>query len=132
MAERAESLFSTLPEVNAAYMSGDYQLTHLCYMIAAEQGFEVAQANVAYLLDTTFSQLRRSLHKPVAADPKKQEMSFVFWSLFANQATVDSMVKVGDYYLSGIGIPADARNAYEQYQHAGNYYSPLALWNIGW
>ena len=132
VAERAETLISTLPEANVAYARGDYQLAHLCYMIAAEQGFEVAQVNVAYLLDTTLSRLRLLFDKQVTQDSKKEEMSFVFWSRSANQANVDSMVKVGDYYLAGVGIQADAKSAYEQYQHAGNFYSPLALWNIGW
>lgn len=45
-----------MPTVNDAYdayKNGDMETALLNYMLAAERGYEVAQLNVAYLLDTS-------------------------------------------------------------------------------
>lgn len=45
--------WSYSPIVNAyeAYLSRDYETAQLNYLVAAEMGYEVAQANLAWLLE---------------------------------------------------------------------------------
>lgn len=49
--ERVEGVHSTLAEANAAWEEGMFTEAMVGYMMAAEQGYESAQANVAYLID---------------------------------------------------------------------------------
>lgn len=51
VAEKAEIVSTSFPEANDAYADGDLETALVSYMMAAEQGYEVGQANVAYLLD---------------------------------------------------------------------------------
>ena len=51
VAERVEIFHSTLAEANVAWKDGRFTDAMVGYMMAAEQGYESAQANVAYLID---------------------------------------------------------------------------------
>ena len=53
VAERVEGVHSTLAEANAAWEEGRFTEAMVGYMMAAEQGYESAQANVAYLIDNS-------------------------------------------------------------------------------
>jgi len=55
VAERVEVLHSTLGEANNAWKDGRFTDAMVGYMMAAEQGYESAQANVAYLIDQSIS-----------------------------------------------------------------------------
>ncbi|EEY17620.1 conserved hypothetical protein [Verticillium alfalfae VaMs.102] len=70
VAEKAEPLVSSWAEANQAYEEGDSELAFLEYVLAAEQGYERAQNNVAYMLDPTPSRLSlSSLIKPAPLPP---------------------------------------------------------------
>ena len=51
VAERVEVLHSTVGEANVAWQEGRFNDAMVGYMMAAEQGYESAQANVAWLID---------------------------------------------------------------------------------
>lgn len=51
VAERVEILHSTVSEANQAWQEGHFKDALVGYMMAAEQGYESAQANVAWLID---------------------------------------------------------------------------------
>lgn len=51
LVERGDWLYSTFDKAYYAYMRDDYESAKLYYMLAAEKGFELAQSNVAWLLD---------------------------------------------------------------------------------
>jgi SEL1 protein len=51
VAERVEVLHSTVGEANQAWQDGRFSDAMVGYMMAAEQGYESAQANVAWLID---------------------------------------------------------------------------------
>ena len=51
VAEKVEVLHSTLGEANTAWEEGRFTDAMVGYMMAAEQGYESGQANVAYLID---------------------------------------------------------------------------------
>jgi SEL1 protein len=136
VAEKAEVIWSSLAEASAAYEDGDMQKAIIGYLMAAEQGNENSQANVAWLLDQTtprWSPLTL-LGKGVKKSGKMfgdTALALIHWTRSARQQNVDSLVKMGDYYLSGSG--GNAENAAACYQAAAeSLQSAQAMWNLGW
>lgn len=137
VAEKAELVSTSFPEANEAYTNGDLESALIRYMMAAEQGFEVGQANVAYLLDQIkpkftlgslipFRRQRASLTSDAL-------LALIYWTRSAEQKNVDSMVKMGDYYLNGLGTSPDQEKAAACYQAAADtMQSAQAFWNLGW
>jgi len=142
VAERIEPPQSPMAWANKAYENGDIKSALVGYMMAAEQGYESAQANVAYLLDERRSAfpVKSLLSKSTlqTAEQKEkserdQELALTYWTRSAKQANVDSLVKMGDYYLSGIGTEPDPVKAASCYSAAAEHQaSAQALWNLGW
>ncbi|KAG0138195.1 hypothetical protein HOY82DRAFT_588760 [Tuber indicum] len=132
--ERVEPLHSPLAWANKAYAGGDKESAIIGYMMAAEQGYEAGQANVAFLLDQEKSKLDlKSLLNPKPKDPRNQELALIYWTRSAKQSNTDSLVKMGDYYLSGVGTEQDATKAASCYTAASELQaSAQALWNLGW
>ncbi|KAL8863365.1 MAG: hypothetical protein Q9178_000045 [Gyalolechia marmorata] len=137
VAEKADTIHSAFPEANNAYNEGDSETALVNYMMAAEQGYEAAQANVAYILDEYKSMFSVDSLLPW----KKQRNSFlrntvlalIYWTRSAKQSNIDSMVKMGDYYLGGHGVEADLEKAAICYQTAAEtHQSAQARWNLGW
>jgi SEL1 protein len=60
------------------------------------------------------------------------------WSRSAGQRNIDALVKVGDYYYHGLGVPEEPEQI--RWGKAAQYYrsaadtqqSALAMWNLGW
>ncbi|KAI9794004.1 MAG: ERAD-associated protein [Peltula sp. TS41687] len=134
VAEKAEEIHSPFAAANQAYTNGDIESALVFYMMAAEQGYEVGQANVAYLLDEEKSRLPlhffRKRRSPMLRNPR---LALIHWTRSAKQSNIDSMVKMGDYYLKGVGTEADNEKAAACYQAAAEYQqSAQALWNLGW
>jgi SEL1 protein len=137
VAEKAEPLLSSFAEANQAYESGDDELALIDYMLNAEQGYEKAQANVAYLLDQQKSVLTlpsiSPFHKPRPRLLDNSALALIYWTRSSKQANTDSLVKMGDYYLYGIGTEADMEKAASCYTAACEYHqSAQALYNLGW
>ncbi|KAI9883466.1 MAG: hypothetical protein M1823_004778 [Watsoniomyces obsoletus] len=135
--ERAEEIHSPLGLASQAYDDGDIEMAWVLYMMAAEQGYEVGQANVAYLLDEEKSWLPLPrLLRPRRRRPsllRNPYLALMHWTRSARQSNVDSMVKMGDYYLKGVGTEADDKKASSCYQAAADHQqSAQALWNMGW
>ena len=136
VAEKVESIHSSFEEANRAYDEGDIETALPLYMMSAEQGYESAQANVAYLLDeyqsiVSLDSLLSWKGKPSSL-LRNAFLALVYWTRSAKQSNVDSMVKMGDYYLGGYGIEADMEKAATCYQTAAEHHSAQALWNLGW
>lgn len=137
VAEKAEPLLSSFAEANQAYADGNYELALVDYMMAAEQGWEKGQANVAYLLDQEKSMLTlpsvSPFTKPRPPLLRNPELALIYWTRSAKQSNIDSMVKMGDYYLYGIGAPMDVDKAAACYASASEFHqSAQALYNLGW
>ncbi|KJX95763.1 ubiquitin protein ligase Sel1/Ubx2 [Zymoseptoria brevis] len=138
VAEKAEPVWSSLAEAVDAYDAGDYQRAIIGYLMAAEQGSENAQANVAWLLDQTkptWSPLSwfKSVQRNATNTIGDAALALVHWTRSAKQQNIDSLVKMGDYYLNGIGAPASPEHAAACYQAAVNtLQSAQAMWNLGW
>ncbi|KAI9829992.1 MAG: ERAD-associated protein [Phylliscum demangeonii] len=142
VAERAEELHSTFGPALQAYESGDMDSALVYFLMAAEQGYEIGQANVGYLLDEEKSQLplkalrdsfptqRQPARTLLRPDPR---LALIHWTRSAKQSNIDSMVKTGDYYFRGIGTEPDPEKAAACYQAAAEFQqSAQALWNLGW
>lgn len=60
------------------------------------------------------------------------------WTRAAGQRNIDALVKVGDYYYHGLGVPEEPESV--RREKAARYYqsaadtqlSALAMWNLGW
>ncbi|KAL5042813.1 hypothetical protein BDW71DRAFT_200255 [Aspergillus fruticulosus] len=138
VAEKAEAIHSSFTEANAAYESGDKERAFIPMLMAAEQGYEHAQANVAFILDEQRSLLPLEkflpgLRKPRPALLRNAALALIQWTRSAKQANVDSLLKMGDYYLSGTGIDIDSEKASTCYHTAAEaHFSAQAYWNLGW
>ncbi|KAI1392913.1 HCP-like protein [Hypoxylon trugodes] len=137
VAEKAEPLVSSWAEANQAYEDGDVELAFLDYLMAAEQGYEKAQNNVAFMLDPTQSRLplpswlKRQPPKPSLL--QNSALALIYWTRSAIQLNIDSLVKMGDYYLDGIGTEPALDKAAQCYTGASEYFqSAQALYNLGW
>ncbi|KAK3109748.1 ERAD-associated protein [Teratosphaeriaceae sp. CCFEE 6253] len=136
--EKAEAVWGSMSEAYEAYEEGDTQKAIVTYLMAAEQGSESAQANVAWLLDQTkptwspFSWLFAQARTATTA-VGDAALALLYWTRSAKQQNIDSLVKMGDYYLSGLGTPASAEHAAACYQAAAEtLQSAQAMWNLGW
>ncbi|KAI7029152.1 HCP-like protein [Hortaea werneckii] len=139
VAEKAEPIWSTAAEANEAYEEGEMQKAIVSYLMAAEQGSENAQANVAWLLDHTqpkwspISYLRSISQQALTPVGDAARLALMYWTRSAKQQNIDSLVKMGDYYLSGLGAAFSAENAAACYQAAAEtLQSAQAMWNLGW
>ena len=161
VAEKADPLVSSWAEANQAYEAGDYELALLEYLGAAEQGYEKAQNNIGYLLDpqqsslqqssvassstilaalTTFSSyLSFSSLSGASSSATKSglldnpTLGLVYFTRSSRQNNVDALVKMGDYYLYGIGTEPSIDKAVQCYTGASEYHqSAQALYNLGW
>ncbi|KMP07440.1 ERAD-associated protein [Coccidioides immitis] len=138
VAERVEEIHSSFAEANEAYKSGDKETALVLSMMAAEQGYEIAQANVAWLLDERRSVLSLDPILPWSTDRRPSilrnaALALIYWTRSAKQANIDSLVKMGDYYFYGNGAPQDFRKASSCYHSAAEgHHSAQAFWNLGW
>lgn len=162
VAEKVEAMHSDFAEANEAYDAGEIDTAILLYMQAAEQGYESAQSNVAYLLDRYAARHHFSnspLWHRIASkfpavfsstylDISSGLLALTYWTRSAAQKNVDSLVKMGDYYLTGVGAnssihpspwnettslasaPEKAAACYVA--AAETQMSAQALWNLGW
>jgi SEL1 protein len=140
VAERVEPLVSSWADANDAYLAGDLDLAFLEYLMAAEQGYERAQTNVAYMLDSEHSYLPVASYIRQHYNDKKESklrdnanLALIHWTRSSRQANIDAMVKMGDYYYYGIGTEPDINKAVQCYTGASDYsQSAQALYNLGW
>ncbi|KAL2847947.1 hypothetical protein BJX68DRAFT_239123 [Aspergillus pseudodeflectus] len=138
VAERAEVIHSSFIEANTAYEKGDKDRAFIPTLMAAEQGYEFAQANVAFILDEQRSlfpleKFFPAMRKPRSSLLRNAALALIHWTRSAKQANIDSLLKMGDYYLSGIGSALDTEKASTCYHTAAEaHYSAQAYWNLGW
>lgn len=137
VAEKVETIHSAFDEANHAFDEGDVETALVAYMMAAEQGYEYAQANVGYMLDEYKSVISLDALIPwkLRRPPflRNAVLALIYWTRSAKQSNIDSMVKMGDYYLGGYGVDADMERAATCYQTAADsLQSAQALWNLGW
>ncbi|KAF4563274.1 ERAD-associated protein [Pleurotus pulmonarius] len=127
-------------EAEISWLAGtekDKEIAILKWWIAAERGSEVAQNNLAYVLDQDRSLLRLTRFSPFTPSNETAKLALTQWIRSAGQRNIDALVKVGDYYYHGLGVsedePSRLKKAAEYYQSAADtQLSALAMWNLGW
>ncbi|GAA6059101.1 hypothetical protein JCM10212_002072 [Sporobolomyces blumeae] len=145
VAERGDWDHEVWFEAERARERGDLRTALLGYWMMAERGYEVAQNNVAWILDRDKSRIRVPfLDSPAVGSNETDRLALTYWTRSAAQDNVDALVKLGDYYFKGLGT--GARGAHDgvapqpQYEKAATFYqsaatsrlSAMAMWNLGW
>ncbi|KAA1470562.1 HCP-like protein [Dentipellis sp. KUC8613] len=110
----------------------------LRWWIAAERGYEMAQNNLAYVLDQDKSVLKDPRFTSFSPSNDTARLALTQWIRSAAQNNVDALVKVGDYYYHGLGVPDEPKE--DRFEKAAGYYqsaadtqvSALAMWSLGW
>ncbi|KDR75713.1 hypothetical protein GALMADRAFT_69060 [Galerina marginata CBS 339.88] len=141
VAERGVWDDDLLRDAEIAWMSGTDQgkeVAMLKWWIAAERGYEIAQNNLAYVLDQDKSILRLTRFSPMTPSKDHASLALTQWIRAAAQRNIDALVKVGDYYYHGLGVAEESEQS--RLEKAARYYqsasdtqmSALAMWNLGW
>ncbi|CAG8464095.1 3628_t:CDS:10 [Paraglomus occultum] len=144
VAERGDWLHSPFSAATEAYEAGDEETALLYFMLAAERGYEIAQANVAWLLDPGrewlislydeqgfLNKAKWKFRSSFTGDVVREKLALIYWTRAAIQGNLDAKVKRGDYYFNGIGTDIDYKKAKECYYEASSE-SAIAMWNLGW
>ncbi|KAJ9467581.1 hypothetical protein DIPPA_64282 [Diplonema papillatum] len=134
-----------LEEALEDYMEGDDTSALLKYLLAAETGHELAQANAAYLLDVNrgYSDLEfnlnpaytlpdTSINTTSSADYPRHVLALKYYKKATEQDTVDAIVKVGDYHYYGLGTDVDEQKALASYKLGMSQSSHQAMFNLGY
>ncbi|XP_030052207.1 protein sel-1 homolog 2 [Microcaecilia unicolor] len=108
-----------------AYKDGKIDLSLVQYMLLAEMGYETAQSNAAYIMESQSSNiLRKDAVYPLA---------FLLWNRAAAQGNAFARVKIGDYHFYGIGTKIDHATAASHYRLASEQHrSAQAMFNLAY
>ena len=85
---------SMFVEAYNLYRQGHIEQAFMKYLYLAELGYEVAQSNVAYLLDQMPDQLINIYNNK----EEQYRKALIYWSRAANQGFHIARVKLGDYF----------------------------------
>ncbi|XP_024591214.1 protein sel-1 homolog 2 [Neophocaena asiaeorientalis asiaeorientalis] len=108
-----------------AYKNGDIDSSLVQYALLAEMGYEVAQSNSAFILE---SKKAKILEKE-----KMYPMALLLWNRAATQGNAFARVKIGDYHYYGYGTKKDYQTAAMHYSIAANkYHSAQAMFNLAY
>uniref|UniRef100_A0A8B9HD63 SEL1L adaptor subunit of ERAD E3 ubiquitin ligase n=1 Tax=Astyanax mexicanus TaxID=7994 RepID=A0A8B9HD63_ASTMX len=105
-----------------SFKDGDMDSALVQYLLLAEQGYEVAQSNVAFILDQ--SKLLENETYPRA---------LLHWTRAAAQGYTVARIKLGDYHFYGYGTDVDYETAVIHYRLASEQqHSAQAMFNLGY
>ncbi|XP_029418257.1 protein sel-1 homolog 2 isoform X8 [Nannospalax galili] len=108
-----------------AYKDGDVDSSLVQYALLAEMGYEVAQSNSAFILE---SKKAKILEKE-----KMYPMALLLWNRAAIQGNAFARVKIGDYHYYGYGTKKDYKTAATHYSIAvDKYHSAQAMFNLAY
>eukprot|EP00123_Amoebidium_parasiticum_P001028 comp12004_c0_seq1/m.6691 comp12004_c0_seq1/g.6691 ORF comp12004_c0_seq1/g.6691 comp12004_c0_seq1/m.6691 type:complete len:651 (-) comp12004_c0_seq1:15-1967(-) len=113
-------------EAYQAYGNGQINQSLALYLYAAEMGQEAAQSNVAYIVETHVNET----HVP---HTETREYALRYWIRSAEQGSVASLNKAGDYHYYGWGMSEpDFIAAQRYYKRAAKLHSGQAWFNLGY
>jgi SEL1 protein len=95
-------------------------------------------SDIGFIRTTDRSILRLTSLSPNKISNETARLALTHWIRSAAQRNIDALVKVGDYYYHGLGIPDEEQPS--RLEKAASYYqsaadtqmSALAMWNLGW
>ncbi|XP_069863787.1 protein sel-1 homolog 2 isoform X1 [Dipodomys merriami] len=108
-----------------AYKDGDIDSSLVQYAMLAEMGYEVAQSNSAFILE--------SKKANILEKEKMYPMALLLWNRAAVQGNAFARVKIGDYHYYGYGTKKDYQTAATHYSIAADkYHSAQAMFNLAY
>lgn len=124
VAERG-SWSSMLMEAHQLYKEGSVDEALLKYTFLAELGYEVAQTNVAYILDQGECHL--------FDEQETYQRALLHWTRAAAQGSTVARLKMGDYHYYGYGTDIDYETAASHYRLATEQqHNAQAMFNLGY
>lgn len=114
---------------NATTALAESQVEHglKLFEFAGEVGFEIGQANAAWILDS---------HEGLPEGDAEHYALFArglrWYRRSAQQANIPSELRLGDYYYFGLGCEVDMKKAAAHYRTAGELRNPQAMFNMGY
>ncbi|OQV18486.1 Protein sel-1-like protein 1 [Hypsibius exemplaris] len=106
------------------YKMGRLDTSLVRYLLLADLGYEVAQSNVAFILDKA--------EDSVFPSNETYRRALVYWDRSAAQGHALARLKLGDYHYYGMGTEVDYEAAVNNYRQAESAPSPQALFNLGY
>ena len=117
-----------LMEAHSDHRRGRLDEALVKYLILAELGYEVAQSNVAFMLDR---QETEQLYDTDSDDLWKRAL--VYWTRAASQGYSAARVRLGDYYYYGHGTDVDYETAAYHYRIASEQQNNAqAMFNLAY
>lgn len=117
----SERAWPALPEAHEDFAAGDYEWALLNYMKSAEWGSELGQSNAAWMLSEGYGY----------EGPRSGLTAVTFFRRAAEQGNAAALVRLGDSYWYGKGVPQDWTRAGRAYTAAAKHRLPQALFNLG-
>ncbi|RUS80976.1 hypothetical protein EGW08_011251 [Elysia chlorotica] len=112
-------------DAHRMYHEGNVDTALVKYMFLADLGYEVAQSNVAYLLDSGAT-LKFNVHE-------SHQRALLQYSRAASQGSTLARLKMGDYYYYGLGTDVDYESAASHYRMASEQQNNAqAMFNLGY
>lgn len=109
----------------SAFRNRRYHEAFVTYQLLAELGYEVAQSNVAFILE----------EEKATGIPKHEiyKRAFTQWQRSATQGSTSSRVKLGDYFYYGLGTDVNYQKAIQHYRTASDqHHNAQAMFNLGY
>ncbi|KAJ1105573.1 hypothetical protein NDU88_002978 [Pleurodeles waltl] len=95
------------------------------YLLLAEQGYEVAQSNAAFILDQK--------EASIIGENETFPRALLHWNRAASQGYTVARIKLGDYHFYGLGTDVDYETASIHYRLASEQqHSAQAMFNLGY
>ncbi|XP_069787912.1 protein sel-1 homolog 1-like isoform X3 [Narcine bancroftii] len=108
-----------------AYKENDIDSAFLQYLFAAEQGYEMAQSNVAYILEYE--------QPALISITDCYQVALIYWNRAAAQGYPYARIKLGDYFFYGRGTKVDYKTAAIHYHLAAEQKrSAQAMFNLAY
>ncbi|KAM9778958.1 protein sel-1 homolog 1 [Syngnathus typhle] len=109
----------------ASFKEGDSDAALVQYLLLSEQGYEVAQSNVAFILDQKGAKIFN--------DNETYPRALLHWTRAAAQGYTVARIKLGDYHFYGFGTDVDYETAIIHYRLASEQQnSAQAMFNLGY
>ncbi|XP_068609694.1 protein sel-1 homolog 1 [Brachionichthys hirsutus] len=108
-----------------SFKEGDTDAALVQYLLLAEQGYEVAQSNVAFVLD------QKGVN--IFSENETYPRALLHWTRAAAQGYTVARIKLGDYHFYGYGTDVDYETAVIHYRLASEQqHSAQAMFNLGY
>ncbi|XP_076098519.1 protein sel-1 homolog 1-like isoform X2 [Mytilus galloprovincialis] len=116
---------SMLQEAHTLYKEGNVHQALMKYTFLADLGYEVAQSNVAYILDNG--------EVGLFVEDEIYQRALLHWGRAASQGSTIARLKMGDYHYYGYGTKVDYESAASQYRLASEQqHNAQAMFNLGY